>query len=151
MRRRIPQSHLLGSPPIFHPKSAWTRISFLDLLAPGDDPRPPAHLLEPAYDDSGTTLIAAWPTHGDLEAVWVTTWKPDAATITNLAVLQADWPPALCDLRVRSDPHGRTNVVPCRTRIPLLAACTVSDEATKILHALERGAKAIGREVRFAA
>jgi hypothetical protein len=147
MQRRVPQSQLVEPSTFFSPTSTWTRISFLDLLAPDGGARTPLYRLEAAYDDRGATLIAVWPFHSDLEQVRVTLCKPSTAIINRLAAMQVDWPPALSDQRIRVDPLGEVHLVPCRTSIAHLAAYTDTDEAARVLRALERGARAIGREL----
>lgn len=144
MHRRSRQSELLIPPPstAFHPTTEYSRLSFLDLL--GEDERTPLDRLEPAYVD-GATLVAVWPQSGPLEEVAVLTWAPDLRTLEELQWLQVDWPPAMCDLMVRVDAHGLSILRPCGTSTARRAQLERGSIAESVRHAMDRGARLLGR------
>lgn len=147
-RRR--QSELLARPldKGFQPGPSWTRLSFLDLV--GEGPCTPPYRLEPAYLDH-STLVALWPSDDNHEAVLVATWAPDSDTLQRLHLLQLDWPPALCDLLVRQLTSGRIELQPCRTSLARTVSLATGECALRVRHALERGARALGRDLALAA
>jgi hypothetical protein len=150
--RLVPQSALVRAPdPAFRSTPAWTRLSFLELLAPASDRRPPPWKLEPAYDEEGTTLVAVWPADEDYEKVRVATWAPDSVTLVRLAELQDLWPPALADVLVQLAEGGQVRIRPCEISLARKAALSETALAERVRHALEMGARRLGRSVTRAA
>ena len=149
MSRRSRQSELFDGTAShqFRPTSEWSRLSFLDLL--GDDPHTPLTKLEPAYIDGGT-LVAVWPEVGDLGRVEVLIWKPDLDTMRRLHQLQVDWPPALCDVRVRVD-GARVQIRPCGSSTARRVRVSNTARGETLRYALDRGARTVGRPISLAA
>lgn len=142
--RRSRQSELLGvTDRGFLPPTKLVRVSFLD-LAEG-----PAGC-EPAYVD-GSTMIAVWPSYGDLAQVEVVAWSPDRDTLRALHELQVDWPPDSCDLQVRLQANGRVFLQPCRRCYAAQAWRSSTELGRAVRHALERGAQLVGRPLALAA
>src|SRR5262245_37372993 len=70
---------------------------------------PPGHLV------AGCRMIEGLPQHSRCPGTrGVKLWKPDRDTVQRLHELQVDWPPALCDMRVRLDGE-RVQLRPCCT------------------------------------
>ena len=148
--RRSRQSDLVAAQgaTAFVPAAHWLRVSFLDLI--GDGPQHRVDDLEPAYID-GATVIAVWPSAGELETVRVVTWAPSSRDLIRLHQLQAEWPAALCDVRVRLTGSGVVELEPCRSGLARNAARLDNDAAYRVQQALERGVRALGRTLTVAA
>ena len=151
MRCFFPQSALLRhSEPVFRPSLTWCRLSFLELISPDGDLQSPTTFGEPAYDEDGSTPVAVWPPDGRLEMVRVAAWTPSTDTIRELAVLQFDWPPPLCDVRVRVDEAGTVVLRPCLHNLHRNARYADSPLSARVLRAIEVGLRSIGRPTRTA-
>ncbi|MEZ5333600.1 MAG: hypothetical protein R2991_16555 [Thermoanaerobaculia bacterium] len=144
--RRNRQSELVdGTDRVFQPTSTPVRLSFLDLMngvGGGEH--------EPAYLD-GATVVAVWPSYGDLARVTVEMWAPDRDTLRQLHELQVDWPPASCDVRVRLLASGRVEVLPCRRSFAREAKRSRTELGRTVWFSLERGGRLLGRPVALAA